>query len=193
MTPTKSIKLILALHIVSQFTSARTSMKAASNFLLTAILSALFIWQAWSTISKYQAARTTLEVSIIILDGYDRVSWFMLFLIFMCRLHSMMMVIFCSPLWLSVNSTCIQKEISWRRLRIYPWQQIENFSQKNLGQETCCLKAYITKLWMEHWRTLASLWQGSGKGHLAVSPFYILIARKVSNQVLYNRMIISKA
>ena len=74
VTPTKSIKLILALHIVSQFTSARTSMKAASNFLLTAILSALFIWQAWSTISKYQAARTTLEVSIIILDGYDRVS-----------------------------------------------------------------------------------------------------------------------
>ena len=104
--------------------------------------------------------------------------------IFMCRLHFMMMVIFCSPLWLSVNSTCIQKEISWRRLRIYPWQQIENFSQKNLGQETCCLKAYITKLWMEHWRTLASLWQGSGKGHLAVSPFYILIARKVSNQLI---------
>ena len=51
--------------IVSQFTSTRTSMKAGSDLILTAILTAIFLWQAWSTISKYQAARTTLEVRIL--------------------------------------------------------------------------------------------------------------------------------
>ena len=37
-------------------------MKTASNLILTVIFSAFFLWQAWSTFSKYQAARTTLQV-----------------------------------------------------------------------------------------------------------------------------------
>ena len=51
--------------IVSHLSSTRTSMKAGSDLILTAILSAFFLWQAWSTLSKYQTARTTLEVRIL--------------------------------------------------------------------------------------------------------------------------------
>ena len=53
------------LGIVRQFPSTRASMKAGSDLILTAILSAFFLWQAWSTLSKYQTARTTLEVRIL--------------------------------------------------------------------------------------------------------------------------------
>ena len=40
-------------------------MKAVGNLILTVFFSVLFLWQAWSTISKYQASRTTLQVDII--------------------------------------------------------------------------------------------------------------------------------
>ena len=38
-------------------------MKVAINYIFTGILSALFLWQAWSTITKYVEAKTNLQVS----------------------------------------------------------------------------------------------------------------------------------
>ena len=38
------------------------SMEVVVNLILTNILSVFFIWQAWSTVSKYRAAKTTLQV-----------------------------------------------------------------------------------------------------------------------------------
>ena len=37
-------------------------MKVAINYIFTGILSALFLWQAWSTITKYVEANTNLQV-----------------------------------------------------------------------------------------------------------------------------------
>ena len=37
-------------------------MKAAVNYFVTCILFALFLWQAWSTISKFQESKTYLQV-----------------------------------------------------------------------------------------------------------------------------------
>ena len=39
-------------------------MKATVNIIFTAILCPIFLWQAWATISKYQAARTSLQVDV---------------------------------------------------------------------------------------------------------------------------------
>ena len=38
-------------------------MKVAINYIFTGILSALFLWQAWSTITKYVEEKTNLQVS----------------------------------------------------------------------------------------------------------------------------------
>ena len=41
-------------------------MEVFVNSILTGIFSVIFLWQAWSTISKYQAEKTTLHV------GFDK-------------------------------------------------------------------------------------------------------------------------
>ena len=66
-------------------------MKAVGNLILTVFFSVLFLWQAWSTISKYQASRTTLQVDIIwikhelnSIETYSIYSIVCFFLIFLC-------------------------------------------------------------------------------------------------------------
>ena len=44
------------------YNTHKSSMEVVVNFILTNILSVFFIWQAWSTVSKYRAAKTTLQV-----------------------------------------------------------------------------------------------------------------------------------
>jgi len=47
-------------------------MKVAVYFILTGILCSFFLWQAWSTIAKYQAAKTTLQVLFVSREAFKK-------------------------------------------------------------------------------------------------------------------------
>ena len=45
-------------------------MKAVIKFILSGILGAIFVWQAWSTVTKYMAEKTNLQVFKCFGTGY---------------------------------------------------------------------------------------------------------------------------
>ena len=80
-----------------------TIMKIAVNCILTSFLAVIFLWQGWSTLCKYRAGKTTLQVLFNNPCHAVVIIWLCLH-----RLRIMMMEIFSFLQSLSVKTTCLQ-------------------------------------------------------------------------------------
>ena len=162
-------------------------MKIVVNIFLSAIFCAIFLWQAWSTISKYQAEKTTLQVVFFVKLSYDRVK-FSTNYVTVSRLHSMMINIFSFHPLHFVNTTCIINNQEFWKCR--NWTHLQNPPAENCfwtepGQETNCSWMCLTTRWMRPTSSPAPQLEVPGWAHHAASHSCIQIALEVLTQLIH--------
>ena len=156
-------------------------MKIAVNCILTSFLAVIFLWQGWSTLCKYRAGKTTLQVLFNNPCHAVVIIWLCLH-----RLHIMMMEIFSFLQLLSVRTTCLQwmkKDFSiCYSLTMYHHPILKSCSIRKRGQERKYLWKHLTTLWMINTRYPVTQLEGMKWVHHVVFHLCTLIAWKILHQ-----------
>ena len=159
-------------------------MKIVVNIFLSAIFCAIFLWQAWSTISKYQAEKTTLQVTFSLICRITEIYFqsTTVNMVTFSRLHSMMINIFYFHPLHFVNTTCIINNQEFWKCQNWIHHQnhlAENCFSLEPGQETNCSWMCLTTRWMRPTSSPAPQLEVPGWAHHVASHSCIQIARKV--------------